>query len=535
MSRAFRRQFLAYVSAYAMMTPYTPALALTPGQQLLLFSGITPAYQCNYTLGALCGGESYSTTSLHTVTDKTGAVTFASNNLLLNSATLSTQNVTTNGYSNYIVSFTGTGSITLSGTASGTVSSSPGYLKITPTSGTLTLTVSGSVTNAVMAAVTYETTPRLGQSGPNDAVITTSAAYYGAPFDWSPTSIGVGLGLRVEESRTNLLPYSNTFGNAIWLFAQATVAVGTTGPDNISLSSATLTDTVSTAVHGIAQLLTTAPGNNYALSVLAKAGTGRYLSLALFNGPMTGAAVATFDLQTGLVTQSGSYGTNATLVSAPSGQAYLNGFWRLSIVGSNTNTTTYPEILLSNSATFTPDVYGRNAYTGTGSLYNYIWGAQLELGAFATSYIPTGASSVARAADVTQAQNKLATCLARPSGSIAIKTNDGSNANAGNAATLISANGTVMLGANASGHATTALGTTLSSTNTATWSSPNDTGLAWGPATGAIDLNGTATNDNHARTPGSPFYLGSTSGTGAFWDGHLKSSTCYNQQIRAPQ
>ena len=66
-------------------------------------------------------------------------------NLLLATATLSTQSVTTQATS-YKLYFAGTGSITLSGTATGTYSA--GSNAITCTAGTLTLTVSGSVLTA---------------------------------------------------------------------------------------------------------------------------------------------------------------------------------------------------------------------------------------------------------------------------------------------------------------------------------------------------------------------------------------------------
>lgn len=82
----------------------------------------------------------------------------ARTNLLLNSGTLSTQNVTTTAQA-YTLSFTGTGTVTLSGTSTagplvgtGTGENNRVNLTFTPTAGTLTLTVSGTVTNAQLEA-----------------------------------------------------------------------------------------------------------------------------------------------------------------------------------------------------------------------------------------------------------------------------------------------------------------------------------------------------------------------------------------------
>lgn len=80
-------------------------------------------------------------------------ITHVGKNLLLNTATLSTQSVTSIA-ANYTLSFTGTGTVTLSGTSTagplvGTGGSNRVSLAFTPpTAGTLTLTVSGSVTDA---------------------------------------------------------------------------------------------------------------------------------------------------------------------------------------------------------------------------------------------------------------------------------------------------------------------------------------------------------------------------------------------------
>lgn len=66
-------------------------------------------------------------------------------NLLLATDTLSTQSVTTVA-TNYVLAFSGAGTVTLSGTATGVLSA--GSNTFTATAGTLTLTVSGSVTLA---------------------------------------------------------------------------------------------------------------------------------------------------------------------------------------------------------------------------------------------------------------------------------------------------------------------------------------------------------------------------------------------------
>jgi hypothetical protein len=68
-------------------------------------------------------------------------------NLLLASATMSTQNVTTTNIP-YTLQFTGTGTVTLSGTSTAGPLVGGGTLTFTPTGGTLTLTVTGSVTVA---------------------------------------------------------------------------------------------------------------------------------------------------------------------------------------------------------------------------------------------------------------------------------------------------------------------------------------------------------------------------------------------------
>ena len=110
-------------------------------------------------------------------------------NLFLNSATLSTQNVTTVA-TNYTLRFEGAGSVTLSGTGSGTYNA--GTHTVTCTAGTLTVTVTGSVSNADIRVA------NIGVSLPAYQAITTATSYdtTGFPmylrFDGTDDSMATG-------------------------------------------------------------------------------------------------------------------------------------------------------------------------------------------------------------------------------------------------------------------------------------------------------------------------------------------------------
>jgi hypothetical protein len=174
--------------------------------------------------------------------------------------------------------------------------------------------------------------------------------------------------LLVEPQRTNLLWYSEQLDNSgYWSTYNSTISANsTTAPSGVS-NADTLTSNASTG--GDVYRLITLNGT-YTLSIYLKSGNVSTARIGYSNGD-----TANFNLANGTYTITG--GTSASIEDAG------NGWWRC------TFTTTI------SSGSFV--AYGVD---GVSSKFIYIWGAQLELGSYATSYIPTTSASVTRNADV---------------------------------------------------------------------------------------------------------------------------------------
>jgi hypothetical protein len=215
---------------------------------------------------------------------------------------------------------------------------------------------------------------------PTPGAAPSSTAYYGPRFDYDPVTLAPK-GILVEEARTNLLLQSQTFGTSPWFTNNATITANTTvAPDGTTTASKLVEDT-SNNLHRVAQVptLTAVP---HTATIYAKPAGRNWIYIA--NASLSQAAY--FNVSTGVI---GTVVGATTATIAPAG----NGWYRCSI-------TSTPSAAAQNYSFYTANADLSFSYTGDGTSGLFLWGAQLEAGAFATSYIPTIASTVTRSADV---------------------------------------------------------------------------------------------------------------------------------------
>jgi hypothetical protein len=217
-----------------------------------------------------------------------------------------------------------------------------------------------------------------------------TAAIDAPRFDYNPTTLAP-LGLLIEEQRTNLLTYSEQFDNAAWTKTRSSItADATTSPDGTVDADKLVEDTDNNS-HHVGVNFSFTSGTTYTISVYAKAAERPSLQIALTNPAFGSTVIGAFDLLNGLSTGSGGTGRSQTIT--PIG----NQWYRCSLTISATATATSAVRFYIASTYSAASV---SSYTGDGTSGIYIWGAQLEAGAFPTSYIPTVASQVTRSADV---------------------------------------------------------------------------------------------------------------------------------------
>jgi len=202
-----------------------------------------------------------------------------------------------------------------------------------------------------------------------------TAAVNAARFDHDPVTLACK-GLLIEESRTNLYERSAEFNDSFWIRTRSSItANATTAPDGTLTADKLVEDTTASNTH-IIQSVVTPPATAHTLSVFAKKGERTWIVLRL------GGTNTFFNLDDGTIA--------AGSVNSPTITNFGNGWYRCTVTSS---AGTQGQFWLATNSTTT-------SYTGDGTSGLFLWGAQLEAGSFATSYIPTTTGSLARSADV---------------------------------------------------------------------------------------------------------------------------------------
>lgn len=190
-------------------------------------------------------------------------------------------------------------------------------------------------------------------------------------------------GLLIEDDSTNVCLRSEEFNNAAWTKTNATTTTNSIAAPDGNTTAETLTDDATSGEHRVHQAVTISAGVTTA-SCWIKKGTQDKASIRLYNATDLTFANVTFNLTAGTI--------NSTLQGSGTIEAFPNDWYRCTVTGTATvaNSSIYINIL--------DDTYTLS-YSGASETI-YIWGAQVELLGFATSYIPTTTASVARTGDI---------------------------------------------------------------------------------------------------------------------------------------
>jgi hypothetical protein len=187
--------------------------------------------------------------------------------------------------------------------------------------------------------------------------------------------------LLLEPQRTNLVLQSQDFDNASWSKSNSSVtANSTTSPDGTTNADSLIENTAN-SLHLVSQVNFSA--GTYTTSVYVKANTRNWVYLTIYDGVADRGAF--FNVSTGVV---GNIDTGVTA----SIQSVGNGWYRCIV-------TATPVATFSSSIQLAT-ANGTRTYLGNGTSGLFIWGFQLEAGAYPTTYIPTTSATATRVADL---------------------------------------------------------------------------------------------------------------------------------------
>lgn len=212
-------------------------------------------------------------------------------------------------------------------------------------------------------------------------------------IEYDPAT-GELLGLLIEEQRTNYVRYSQAFDDAAWSKTRVSVTPASIpSPTGVAYH---VTDTTENNTHLLIQTLLSWVGNtDYCRWVIAKSdGSGKRLRLytpSFANWVASGNVI--FNLETGtIVSSSLPDGESSGYGMAPLGDGWhLCWIWSKTIAEPTGSHSFHIQLETADGAA---------TYEGDGLSGVYLAAAQVEIGKYPTSYIPTEGAAVTRAADI---------------------------------------------------------------------------------------------------------------------------------------
>lgn len=273
-----------------------------------------------------------------------------------------------------------------------TVSGSAVTLPTTFADGSSPSTINKFYTGSItISGTAYVITNYVGST----RVVTVTGSPTAGAFSLANKNYGQSLGLLIEEARANLARYSEDFGSAEW--GRAGITMGTVGvaPNGNVVAQKLILTSGTIKYHAItSNPITVSANTTHTFSFYIKAIESYILQMEYRDSSATARAIVLVDLNAKTIVKNyeggGAILTNLTLT--PVG----NGWYRASGTGNLGGTYTSARLVCT-------------IYDATGSSYcigndydgMFVWGAQLETGSFATSYIPTPSSAtVTRQPDV---------------------------------------------------------------------------------------------------------------------------------------
>ena len=184
--------------------------------------------------------------------------------------------------------------------------------------------------------------------------------------------------LLLEPSRTNVITYSDDFTQSVWTKNNVTISANSTISPYGSLTASTLQN--GTGNKRLQFTLSTSTSSTYNVSIFFKAkDTSVEGSIIAFNSSFTPLSYAEYNVENGTI---GTSSGTSSMIN------YGNGWYRCILEFTATTTTSYIRYRVGNYL------------TGDDNKDIFIFGSQVELGSYATSYIPTSGSTATRSADV---------------------------------------------------------------------------------------------------------------------------------------